>query len=328
MLKKGKLLKLAVTLILCGYVLLVFKTFNIPKPSPGEPTFLYSNQCQQDLRLIIFQALRNAKKSIFIVMFGLGDKTVIDILQTKIKERCQVDVYYDKKANPLLTLDKESLHPIQKNGLMHQKIIIIDDEMVFMGSANLTSSSLAMHDNLVIGLHNRDLAKFLKSKAPLKPGFYQGMTGGQQIEVWLLPDKRYKALSHLRSLIRGARTKIQIAMFTFTHPVLVEELIKAKKRNVQIDIALDYKSAMGASSGVIKRLKTAGINIFFNQGPELLHHKYMCIDSRHLILGSANWTKSAFTKNQDCFLVLYNLTQSQKDFMDKLNRIIELEKNE
>ncbi|NBP21731.1 MAG: hypothetical protein EBV36_07585 [Burkholderiaceae bacterium] len=101
------------------------------------------------------------------------------------------------------------------------------------------------------------------------------------------------------------------------------ELITAKKRGVDISIVVDMHSGLGASAKMVAELKNAGIKILLSQGVQLLHHKFVYIDGQTLITGSANWTKAAFTKNSDCLIILHNLSQEQKTFMNRLWRRIE-----
>jgi phosphatidylserine/phosphatidylglycerophosphate/cardiolipin synthase-like enzyme len=72
-------------------------------------------------------------------------------------------------------------------------------------------------------------------------------------------------------------------------------------------------------------LAKAGVPVAFSRGNQLLHHKWAYIDEDKLISGSANWTKAAFNRNQDCFLVLDRLNQDQKKFMNALWKRISLE---
>jgi phosphatidylserine/phosphatidylglycerophosphate/cardiolipin synthase-like enzyme len=201
---------------------------------------------------------------------------------------------------------------------MHQKIMILDKEMVFIGSANMTRSSLKMHDNLVIGFVSKPVARFLEEHEPYTPGYLKTMVGGQSIELWLLPDPRGHALTELRKKIRNARKSIQIALFTFTHPGLIDEVIDAHNRGVKVSIVIDMHSALGASLKAVEKMKKAGVPTSLSQGVQLLHHKFVYIDEEMLFTGSANWTKAAFYRNSDCILALHHLNAEQKRFMTKL----------
>jgi cardiolipin synthase len=293
-------------------------------PKSFEPPKLYSNQCRQDLRSTLLSAIRGANTSIYLVMFGLSDRPVLSALAQKIKENVPTTIYYDTGGSPKIHrhLTGSDLHPIKNGGLMHQKILILDKEMVFIGSANMTSASLRMHDNLVVGLVNRPLAKFLEEHKPFSPGYFRTIVGGQELEIWLLPDPRGHALTELRKKIRCAKKSIRIALFTFTHPGLIEEVINAYNRGVSVSIVVDMHSGLGASAKALEHLKRAGVPVRLSQGPQLLHHKFIYIDEKTLVTGSANWTKAAFYKNSDCILTLHQLNPEQKRFMNRLWRAI------
>lgn len=299
-------------------------------PQPNDPPILYSNQCQQDLRTVLLTAIRKSTSSIYMVMFGLSDRAVINALAQKIDQQIPTTVYFDPSGSPkylLKILQAANIRPVEDRGLMHQKILILDHETVFLGSANMTPTSLKMHDNLVIGLCNRKVADFLKDHPPYTHGYLHTMVGGQTIEIWLLPDPRGNALTDLRKKIRSAARSIQIAQFTFTHPALVEEVIDAHKRGVRVSIVIDQHSALGASAKAIETLKNANVPVRISKGTQLLHHKFIYIDNQTLLTGSANWTKAAFYKNSDCFIILHHLNDTQKAFMKKIWRRIETNSN-
>ena len=45
---------------------------------------------------------------------------------------------------------------------MHQKVLLIDDSLTFLGTANMTYESMKMHDNFLMGFYHRDLNTFFK----------------------------------------------------------------------------------------------------------------------------------------------------------------------
>ncbi|MES2274283.1 MAG: phospholipase D-like domain-containing protein [Chlamydiota bacterium] len=303
----------------------IYQSLTPHLPEVAKPVRLYSNQLNQDLRSTLLSAIRKARTSIYLVMFGLSDEAILSALNQKIRQDTPTIIYYDTGGSPKLRklLKGGEMHPIKNAGLMHQKILILDDETVFLGSANMTTASLRMHDNLVVGLMNRKVARFLKEHPPQTPGYLRTMVGGQDIELWLLPDPRGHALGDLRKKIRAASRTIRIALFTFTHPGLVDEVIDAHKRGVAVSVVVDLHSGLGASARTVERLKLAGIKIFLSRGVQLLHHKFIYIDEQTLLTGSANWTKAAFYKNSDCIVGINCLNQEQKTFMNRLWHRIE-----
>ena len=294
-------------------------------PLPFEPPKLYSNQCRQDIRATLLKAIKGANHSIYLVMFGLTDRPILSALAEKIRGRVPTTIFYDTGGSGKIFryLQGADLHGIQNQGLMHQKILILDDQTVFIGSANMTTASLKMHDNLVIGLVSRPIAKFLQGHKPYSSGYIKEVVGGQKVEIWLLPDPRGGVLTELKKKIRGAQKTIQVALFTLTHPDLVDEVIAAHARGVKTSVVIDLHSGLGASAKAVEKLKKAGVLVSLSRGTQLLHHKFVYIDNKTLVMGSANWTKAALYKNSDCILALDHLNEEQRRFMNQLWSSIE-----
>ena len=295
-------------------------------PSSEKPIMLYSSQTRQSLKGTILKAIKNTKKSLFVVMFGLSDLAILEALEDKSKNGVNVKLFYDLRSSPMIEKPSFQIEKYQKGGLMHQKIIVTDEKMVFLGSANLTSSSLSMHGNLLVGFYSPAMARFLTQKAPNSKGAcFRGLVGNQSVELFLLPDIKKEAIASLLRMLRLAKESIHLAMFTLTYPVLINELIDAKKRGVNVTVIIDARSGMGIGSKTIAALKKAQVKVMLSSGIELLHYKHLIIDDKILVSGSANWTKAAFLKNRDCFFILRNLNKDQVVFLKNLKSILEKE---
>ena len=91
--------------------------------------------------------------------------------------------------------------------------------------------------------------------------------------------------------------------------LLIDELIKAKMRGVDVEVILDqnvdfvhrrHRSEWQAkirSIRAYKSLKNAGIKVYYDEPTRYTHAKAIIIDKRIVILGSANWTEAAFDKS-------------------------------
>lgn len=326
--KLRKLFFLSFTLSVFGFCYwLVYIALAPNLPNSDQPIYFYSNQCQNNIKHTLVQAIERAQRSIYVVMFGLTDPKILSSLNRKSSELSKMKIYYDPRASiPAQNLFlKSDVTPIRKSGYMHQKILITDDQTVFLGSTNFTPTSLVMHDNFLIGIYNPQLAQFLQKKTPLGSGCFQNYLDHQHFKLWLLPDKTQKALEDLLHVIFQANEKIQIAMFTLTHPLLVDALIRMKLKGVDIQVIIDAQSGYGCSMQSIKRLKKANVSVFLSSSIQLMHHKMMWVDENILVTGSANWTKAAFEKNQDYYFILSPLTSDQRLFCKKLFQNLETE---
>jgi len=296
-----------------------------------NPTHFYSSQTGQDLRDHYLAAIAKAKKSITLIIFTMRDHSIINALNKRAGAGLDVTVIYD--AHAASNLDRQLSEKVKKvkrdpKGITHQKILIVDHEFVLIGTSNMTTSSLRYYDNLVNGFWSPALAEWLSKKlGRLRslnsgPGGHKVFTIDQQsLEFWFLPTGP-QAPERIKELIRSAEKTLRVAMFTWTRLDFAEEVIQAHQRGVDVKVVIDKQSGYGASIKVIQALKEAGVPLFFNRGKGLLHTKTMTIDGKILVNGSANWTKSAFTRNDDCFYVLYTLTAEQQRYMNNFWNII------
>jgi len=294
------------------YGLLIKTALSPPLPTPEKPLILYSNQTRDDLRLVLKRSFTSALHSISIVMYAATDPLLLKVLKKK-SAHVHVQLQFDTKGGtPHLPA---ALHPrpCRGRGLMHRKIVIVDKARVFLGSANMTTSSLQVHDNLSLGLYHPGLAQFLEE--PVQHS-YPFQIGESSALLWLLPDPT--ALAAIKEHLEQATSSIFIAMFTLTHLTLIEALIDAHNRGVAVTVALDRYTAKGASKKAAQQLSDAGIPLYFSSNLPLLHHKWAYIDKARLILGSTNWTDSAFRKNEDLLLFLHPLPKSMRKQVESI----------
>ncbi|MCH9630914.1 MAG: Cardiolipin synthase [Chlamydiia bacterium] len=286
-----------------GYI--SYKSICIPLPSAKSPILFYTNSTHS-LRHLVVTALKKAKKSIELSSYALTDEPV---LITILKKNIPYKILTDHKTLPKnfrVFQEKLPWELRKTKGLMHEKILLIDSHTTYLGSANMTYESLKIHENLIIGIYNEAFTKALSKNTF---GIEKFHIEGMDVTFCRLPCKKEKPSLLIKELIDQASSTIDIAMFTLTHKELINSLIKAKERGVSIKIYLDRTSSNGASKKAFEKIKSASIPVFTNVGQELLHHKMMLVDGSVFVLGSANWTGSAFAKNQDFFLIINPLKE-------------------
>lgn len=313
-------------LLLCTmWIVEKYHEFTIPKD--GEPIALYTNQGGSDLRFLYTDAIRRAEKSIILLIYALNDQKIINELNYKADKGIPVTIVGDIEASA------KAEHRLSKNikyikrdtdGIMHLKILVIDEKETWIGSANMTGESLRMHGNLVAAIASPSVAAVVKEKAEAMinrsyfgaPKRHDFIVGGQKMELWFLPDDN--APRRIMDLIREAKSSLQIAMFTWTRFDFAREIANAHRRGVKTEVILDRNSGMGAGRDVVDILTAGKVQVLLSQGNALLHHKMMYIDDNILVNGSANWTRSAFSRNDDCFFVLYDLNAQQKGVINEV----------
>jgi cardiolipin synthase len=292
-------------------------------PNPSTPICLYSNQAGDDIKLTLKEALNSATDSIYIAIYSLNDRDIIALLRKKAQSGIKVFIVHD----PVATQDMyHNLGPNitligrRHKGLMHNKLIVIDQKMAYLGSANLTRDSLVLHANLVVGIESEEVAKKIANKIQdlavrtLKkspPVFFK--TATEQAELYFLPESGNVALARLQKAIQSATKSLKVAMFTFTLASLADALIAARERGIEVEVVLDADSAKQTSAKILHKLQRAHVAVSTSNRLGLLHHKMLIIDDAILVTGSANWTKAAFYANDENLFFLFDLLPEQKE---------------
>lgn len=276
---------------------------------PSDPIHIYSSICQDNLLKVVLKAIEESKSSIHLSIYSLTDEILISALNKKAKDGISITVIHDP-STPREGIEKLSnikCIPYKTRGLMHQKILIIDRKKIFIGSANFTTESLRLHDNLIIQFISQELSDLILSEevkvCPIN---------GQEVEFWPLPKKSKEGAKKVISMIENAQRSLKVAMYTWTHPQITESIIAAKKRGIKVEVILDRNQALGAGKKITQQLIKNGINIWIGPSHKMMHHKFMIIDDQTFVSGSANWTQAAFSRNEECFVIIYEITLHQK----------------
>ena len=113
------------------------------------------------------------------------------------------------------------------------------------------------------------------------------------------------AIEAVISTLDRAEQWIILAMYSLTHSDIVDAIIAARWRGVEVAIKLDKLQSAGASqSAAIAQLQSAGVIVEVSNQSRQLHDKFAVIDARWIITGSFNWTANAENRNRENLLIL------------------------
>ncbi len=206
-----------------------------------------------------------------------------------------------------------------KGDIMHNKFFIIDNAHVWTGSANISDTGTGGYNaNVVAVIESEYVAnkyliefeqmfvddKFHRAKKKLKKAKLHTNIDGQDVNVYFSPQG-YAMYRGVIPLIRKAKQSIDVSIFFLTHNNVSRELVKAKQRGISVRVILD---ATAASNGYSKHqyLRDNGIQVKVENWGGKMHMKSAIIDSKHLIIGSMNWTKAGESKNDENTLIIKN----------------------
>ena len=131
--------------------------------------------------------------------------------------------------------------------------------------------------------------------------------GPAEIEVAFSPDGGAERLV-LRTIDRAQRS-VRVMAYTFTSPAVVRSLLLAKRRGVDVQVTLDYRSNIdedrsGRSHAAIGALTYAGVPVRLVRAYPIQHSKYFLVDSTWLETGSYNYTQQAARANSENAVVI------------------------
>jgi phosphatidylserine/phosphatidylglycerophosphate/cardiolipin synthase-like enzyme len=117
-------------------------------------------------------------------------------------------------------------------------------------------------------------------------------------EVLYAPEDR--PADRLVALYEGARHSIYLASYGLTYPPIIQALVAAKKRGVDVRVITDRgKLDDPKQRAALETLQLAGIPIKVNRHDGLMHLKQAVVDDRVNTSGSMNQTASAARYNDE-----------------------------
>ena len=185
----------------------------------------------------------------------------------------------------------------------HRKILVIDDEITYIGSANISGYSFNWRESMfrikgpIAGKFKKIISenysiynKYIYDKAAYtKTRHYDGLQIIRDVPSHIHQPVKKKFLE----LIQQAEKEIAIETpYFLPGSSLRKALIEAAERGVRIYIHIPKKSDVGAmdmlTSKYLGELAQVGIKIFFYL-PQNLHAKLFLADRTNFVIGSSNF---------------------------------------
>jgi phosphatidylserine/phosphatidylglycerophosphate/cardiolipin synthase-like enzyme len=148
------------------------------------------------------------------------------------------------------------------------------------------------------------------------------------IEVAFSPNEGSENL--VVKVIDAAKSEIRLLAYSFTSAPVVEALLRAKHRGVNVAAVVDYESNVaegrggrdkgGKSRAAMSALANAGIDIRTIDKYPIHHDKTVVIDRDTVELGSFNYSAAAANRNSENVLVNWHNPQLAKVYLGHFDR--------
>jgi len=142
----------------------------------------------------------------------------------------------------------------------------------------------------------------------------------ESIEVYLMPNDASKAINRIVELIDGANTYVYVAAYMIESSDIAQALVRAHGRGVDVKIVSDLENVEGSQ---INYLRSKGIAIHLDNRPEdYMHNKFIVIDDRIVITGSANFNDRSFRSYNNDLVIIHSSGIAKKyreEFLELYN---------
>jgi len=263
---------------------------------------------------LIIQEISQAKKSIKLAIYGFSNDRIRDAVLNAHKRGIDTKVVTDdKRANSenILMLKEAGIDLVDDENpyaLMHNKFLVIDENVVWTGSANY--SYYAFYKN------NENLVKFTSSKIAKVyleefDELYNhkneaGAYISDNLEIYFSPEDDFE--QRLLELIANADESIDFLAFAFTN----EKISDALKEKYDVGVKIRGVFDQEQNDGFLKRytkyptLLAYNIDVKLDGNTQTMHDKVFIIDQKTVVTGSYNFTVKANDDNSENIIVVHN----------------------
>ena len=277
-----------------------------------------------------------ARLTIDVAIYSINLRTVRDALIRAHERGVQVRMVMESdnmdRSVPQALI--ETGIPIlgdRREGLMHDKFMVIDRSEVWLGSMNYTFSGAYEDNNDLIRVRSDKMAAdytkefeemFLDDKfgpdVVSETPYPDFSINGTDLEVLFSPDDG--VAGRVYNILSEAEKSIYFLAYSFTSDDLGQIIRTQAENGVNVAGVMDegqVKSNVGTEYDLFKR---AGLKVLVDNNEGLMHHKTIIIDDQIVITGSYNFTRSAETRNDENLVILYNPAIANF-YMQEFNRI-------
>jgi phosphatidylserine/phosphatidylglycerophosphate/cardiolipin synthase-like enzyme len=281
-------------------------------------------------------AIDSARLTVDVAIYSLSLNSIRDALLRAHDRGVQIRMVME--SDNLDRTDPQKLKdagiPIlgdRREGLMHDKFVVIDNSEVWTGSMNFTDSGAYADNNNLMRIRSVKMAENYSKE--FNEMFVDDKFGpdvvaetpnprvtidGTPIDVYFSPDDHIQA--SLLDLVNSAKKSIYFMAFSFTSDSLGDAIRARAQDGVAVAGVMEDEQVNSNVGTEFDPFKQAGLDVLRDGNEGQMHHKVMIVDENTVVLGSYNFTNSAETKNDENLLVVYNQDVAAQ-FIEEFKRV-------
>ncbi len=263
---------------------------------------------------LLVKEIKSAKRSLYLAIYGFTNDRLRDALIEAYKNGIEVIIITDdtKMASEDMSVIKNSgikvISDESPSSLMHHKFLVIDESVVWTGSANYGYYAFYKNNENLVKLTSSKIAKvYLDEFDELLKGVdKEGAYVSEKLEIYFSPEDDFE--QRLLQLLDDASQSIDFLAFAFTNDNIALALIEKHKQGVEVRGVFDKKQNDGFLKKYSKynKLLSNSLDVKLDGNRQTMHNKVFIIDKKTVVTGSYNFTRKANEKNYENSIVVHN----------------------
>jgi phosphatidylserine/phosphatidylglycerophosphate/cardiolipin synthase-like enzyme len=288
---------------------------------------------------VLAGAIDSARLSVDVAAYSLNLWSIRDALISAYRRGVQVRVVMESDNMDVPEVQELigagiPVHGDQREGLMHDKFVVIDRYEVWTGSMNYTFGGAYHDNNNLVRMRSAQVAEDYTTE--FDEMFDDGLFGpdvrpdtpnpqlvidGTTVEIYFSPDDGVAA--RLLELIQGAQDDIAFLAFSFTADDLGQAIIERAASGVVVQGVMETDQVNTNAGTEYDRFLQAGLDVRLDGNEGLMHDKVIIVDRRIVITGSYNFTASAEERNDENLVIIFDATVAER-YRSEFQRIFDL----
>ncbi|AFC25078.1 phospholipase D-like domain-containing protein [Saprospira grandis] len=297
-------------------------------------TYPHINNSSAAIVAELIKRIDSAQTSIDVAAYNINQANIVTALNNAQTRGVVVRyIANDGTSNSALSNANFPYEEVNNTGLMHNKFLVFDagsvyDSYVWTGSMNLTSGNIYDDFNNVVLVQDQTLAKAYSiefnemwgsttttfdvvasrvggQKADNTPHLF--MIGGKLVEQYFSPSDN--TTTAIKNAVLSAGGDVSFALLTFTNNELRDAVLDRQQSGEQVAGIIENIGDLGSD---YNDLNAAGVDVYADNQPHDIHHKYAIIDANtpnsdpQVVTGSHNWSQGAEDVNDENTLIIHD----------------------
>jgi len=296
-----------------------FWTVYFNAPDGEEPETLEQHD-SMDVQLAA--AIGNVENTLDAAMFELNNQLIVDALRKAHERGVEIRIVADDdhgindEGHPELRELRDLGIPVvddDRSGLMHNKFMIMDSEIVWTGSWNYTENGTYNNNNNALVLRSTDAVTAYQAEfdemfsgrefGTTSPGTNSAnfVQDGTPIEIYFASED--DVVTQIIEEVNNAESAVRFMSFSFTLDDLGAAVLQRAEDGITVQGLFENTGARNRGGNMVEMF-CAGVDVRVDGNPRFLHHKVFIIDEDTVVTGSFNFSASAVRRNDENVVII------------------------